>query len=359
MQLNEQTLKHSALGAAILTCGIGSEARLEQSMGMGRTALNMGALRLANLDELDDDETVISASVVGRALDKNGKLTIELREVFRSVELLLETEERRPRAVINGHPGGFLHWLLAAYFDLDVLDAYANGRGHPTLAMGGLGLARPGSASTRMTSYGSLRDGSSEPFKLYFEGNLGRAEELVRYNALRGDGAAAIARGPYKASFLRRTSAKQMVQFEAALGERAWAAGDAQGRIDAITDFIQGTELLRGEVVNNHCKWGGGYSSGFIEVDCSGSDTRVGVVNEFMSVDIDGRRVATFPDLIIRINPETGMPVSIIELQAGSKVLFLHASSKNYPTGAGVRDASVFPLIEELLGIEIGRYALS
>ena len=146
MQLNEQTLKHSALGAAILTCGIGSEARLEQSMGMGRTALNMGALRLANLDELDDDETVISASVVGRALDKNGKLTIELREVFRSVELLLETEERRPRAVINGHPGGFLHWLLAAYFDLDVLDAYANGRGHPTLAMGGLGLARPGSA---------------------------------------------------------------------------------------------------------------------------------------------------------------------------------------------------------------------
>ena len=51
----------------------------------------------------------------------------------------------------------------------------------------------------------------------------------------------------------------------------------------------------------------------------------LGVYNEFMTADFAGNRVATFPDMIGMLDPQTGEVVSISESKPGSRVAVIVA----------------------------------
>ena len=55
--------------------------------------------------------------------------------------LLIEKIGRPVAGVICGHVPGFNAWLVASALGLKYVDAASNGRGHPTVKMGGMGLA--------------------------------------------------------------------------------------------------------------------------------------------------------------------------------------------------------------------------
>ncbi len=83
------------------------------------------------------------------------------------------------------------------------------------------------------------------------------------------------------------------------------------------------------------------------------------VMNEYMAVDDpEGRRLATFPDVITTLDP-TGEPLSVGQLEVGMDVFVLHIDKRTIPLGAGVLDPSVYPPVEKAMGIEIMKYALS
>ena len=85
-------------------------------------------------------------------------------------------------------------------------------------------------------------------------------------------------------------------------------------------------------------------------------EVMLGIYNEYMTADLDGQRVATFPDMIGTLDPQTGAPVAISELKPGSKVAVITAHRSKFPVGKGALDPAVFPEVEEAMGLDLRTY---
>ena len=100
------------------------------------------------------------------------------------------------------------------------------------------------------------------------------------------------------------------------------------------------------------------FDIGTITVRCGARDLVLHVMNEYMAIgDGDGRRLATFPDVITTLGPD-GRPVSVGKLREGDEVSIFHIAKAQLPLSASVKDPSVYPVCETALGIEIAKYAL-
>ena len=120
--------------------------------------------------------------------------------------------------------------------------------------------------------------------------------------------------------------------------------------------FLGGELLVEGEVVTNDVTYGGGFDLGRMVVRGAEGEATLGVYNEFMTADIDGKRVATFPDMIGTLDPETGDVVSISESKAGARVAVIIAHRSKFPVGKGALDPAVFPEVEQAMGVDMRSY---
>jgi DUF917 family protein len=82
----------------------------------------------------------------------------------------------------------------------------------------------------------------------------------------------------------------------------------------------------------------------------------LGVYNEFMTADFADKRVATFPDMIGMLDPQTGEVVSISESKPGSRVAVIIAHRSKFPVGKGALDPAVFPEVEKAMGVDMQSY---
>jgi uncharacterized protein len=85
----------------------------------------------------------------------------------------------------------------------------------------------------------------------------------------------------------------------------------------------------------------------------------LGFVNEYMTAESDGERLATFPDVLTTLSTETGRIISIANLREGDEVAVLHVPKANVPLGDGVKEPSVYPEVEAMLGKPLAEYALA
>ena len=142
------------------------------------------------------------------------------------------------------------------------------------------------------------------------------------------------------------------------LGEAMLAAEGEGGEamIGAIRDTLGGRELGRGPLRAANVAVRENWDVGTLEVD-SGSQLVIHVCNEYMAADIDGKRVATYPDLIVTLAESDGMPTPAAHREPGERIVVLAVPRDRIPLGAGVREASVYRDPERLLGIELVAHA--
>ena len=203
--------------------------------------------------------------------------------------------------MICGHVPGFNAWLVAAALGLDYIDAAANGRGHPTVKMGGMGLAsRPDLSITQIASSGSKAENNE--FAVAAEGDIVRTSNVMRQAAVINGGLIYAARGPLTAGFIKENGAAGAITFQLDLG-RAMLAASGADRVRATVDFLGGELLVEGEVTQNTVQYGGGFDLGQMTVRGKNGEAVLGVYNEFMTADFGGKRVATFPDMIGTLDP--------------------------------------------------------
>jgi len=323
-----------------------------KNRGLAQMALDYGGVRLVSLDELQDDAVVITATAVGAPGFANW--SIKPRDSINAARRLVEKLDKPPVGVICGHVPGFNAWLVAAALGLDYVDAAANGRGHPTVKMGGMGLAsRPDLSITQVGVSGSKAEKTE--FVTVAEGDIVRTSNVMRQAAVINGGLIYAARGPLTAGFIRENGAAGAITFQLALG-RAMLAATGADRVPATVDFLGGELLVEGEVTENTVTYGGGFDLGHMVVRGRQGEARLGVYNEFMTADLDGKRVATFPDMIGTLDPQTGETVSISESKAGSRVAVIIAHRSKFPIGKGALDPAVFPEVEKAMGVELRPY---
>jgi DUF917 family protein len=340
------------VGGLFLSAGGSGRNAVEKNRGLGRMALDYGGVRLVGLDELDPDATVITATAVGAPGFANW--AIRPRDAINAARRLVSQLDKPPAGVICGHVPGFNAWLVAAALGLDYVDAASNGRGHPTVKMGGMGLAsRLDMSITQVASSGSKAENSE--FAVSVEGDIVRTSNVMRQAAVANGGLIYAARGPLTAGFIQENGAAGAITFQLELG-RAMLAANGTDRVRATVDFLGGELLVDGEVTQNTVTYGGGFDLGQMVVRGEKGEAVLGVYNEFMTADIGGKRIATFPDMIGILDPATGDVVSISESKPGNRVAVIIAHRSRFPVGKGALDPAVFPEVEKAMGVDMRSY---
>lgn len=353
-RLTREDVAPAMLGGLLLSAGgSGTAGSLERHDVAAEIALSYAAVDLCTLDELPGDGWLLVSTSVGAPGFARPELV--LRDHVDAAQALIDRLGSAPVGVICGHVPGFNGWLVAAALGLPYVDAAANGRGHPTVKMGGMGLAsRPTERIVQVAQAGFADSGSR--ISVIAEGNLSKTSQVMRHTAAISGGLVASARGPYGVDFVRRNGATGAVSFQIALGHSMLAADPGPARIAAAARAMSGEVLVTGTVTENSVAYRDGFDIGRLVVESDGARVELGVFNEYMTADRNGTRVATFPDMIGSMVPETGDPVALSILKPGDPVAIVSGHRSGFPLGKGALDPAVFTEIEDGLGLDLFSY---
>jgi len=342
------------IGGLLLSAGGSGMARsLERHDLAADVALGYGDITLVSVDELPSDGYVLISTSVGAP--GFAKPELFLRDHVDAARVLVDKLGKRPAGVICGHVPGFNGWLVAAALNIPYVDVAANGRGHPTVQMGGMGLAsRPDASLVQVAQAGFADTGTK--ISVVAEGNLVKTSQVMRHTAIISGGLVASARGPYGASFVGSNGAIGAISFQLELGKAMLGAGPGSARVEAAAAFMRGEVLITGTVTENSVAYCNGFDVGRMVISNGAREVVLGVYNEFMTADCNGRRVATFPDMIGSLDPVTGDPIAIAELPEGETVSIVAANRAGFPLGKGALDPAVFAEVEDALGLKLFSY---
>ncbi|MDU4959114.1 MAG: DUF917 family protein [Sporomusaceae bacterium] len=350
LKLTEAHARAAVLGGALLGGGGGGSAA--DGLEAARLALRLGDLVLTPLSALRDEQTVLTASAVGAPAAKNRY--IRPAYYIRTVELYQQHFGIKPDGIISNECGGNATvngWLQAAALNLPLLDAPCNGRAHPTGIMGSLGLHRDPHYQSRQIAVGG-DPAQGRYIELAASGSLDSASGMIRSASVHAGGLVAVARNPVSAAYAKQHAAVGAVSQCIALGTAMLAAQEkaAAAAIDAAADYLQGKVICRGSVGSVELETRGGFDVGRVTLDTAGGSVELTFWNEYMTLEIDGQRLGTFPDLIATLDAVSGCPLATAEITAGREIAVLWAHRDRLLLGAGMRDATLFNVAEQAVG---------
>ena len=343
-------LEAAVLGGLVLSAGGSGRGSAGRHRRLGEAALSYGAVTFATLDELDDDDAILVSTAVGAP--GAGKTNTEPRDAVEAAHAILAASGVDPGGVIPGHVPGLYAWVIASALGVPVVDAATNGRAHPTVKMGAMGLAsRP---EVKIWQAGAAA--GDAPLSVLVYGDVMKTSGVMRAAAIQCGGLMNAVRGPFSAGFVREHGAPGAITFAHGLGDAMLAKKDA-AQIQAAADFLKG-ESYSGEVAANDVDYRDGFDVGRLSIRTPQGLLILGVYNEFMTATLDGTRIATFPDMLASFDARTGEPVAVSEMKVGTAGAIVIAPSRSIPLGAGVFDPAVYPEVEKAMGEDIASYAL-
>ena len=351
-RLTREMMEAASLGGCLL--GGGGGGSLARGRAIGEMAVQVGQPRLAALDELPADALVVTVSAVGAPAAEHQFCTP--MHYVRAVELLrrggleiagMITSENGGLASLNG-------WFQSAVLDIPVVDAPCNGRAHPTGTMGSIGLHKLEGYVSRQAAVGGDPDRGAYT-EVVVSAQVAEAARLVRQAAVAAGGMVAVARNPVSVAYAREHAAAGGISQAIELGRRMLASGPA-GAAAAAADFLGGEVVATGEVGDLALETTGGFDLGRLSVSAGAAEYRLTFWNEFMTLERDGRRLATFPDLITTVDASSGQPLPTADLRNGMRVALVTAPKRRLILGAGMRDPELLREAEKSLGVDLLGY---
>ncbi|WCB91530.1 hypothetical protein DSM104299_00201 [Baekduia alba] len=354
-ELDGQAVEAAVAGGSVLACGGGGW--VPHGYLVGRTAVSFGTPKLATLDEIDPDALIVMVTAIGAPAAADWEM--QPRDYVRALQLVAAQLDEPIVGTItaqNGSSTTLNGWMQSAVLGTLVLDAAGDGRAHPTGKMGSIGLTSESDYEAIQACAGGNR-AQNRYLECTVRGTVASCANTLRTAAVQSGGFIAAARNPVRASYVREHAAVGAISFALDLGEAMLAAESTGGEavIEAICTQLGGTVLGRGPVRDRIVRTEGGFDIGSLQV----GDLDVGLVNEYLSVDAGGQRLATFPDVLTTLSLATGRPISIADIRDGDEVAVLHVPHERIPIGDSVLDPSVYPEVEEMLGRPLLSYAVS
>jgi DUF917 family protein len=358
-ELLPEDVEFAVKGGSVYGCGGGGFA--DHGRTLGNLATSIGRPVLVSVDELDPDALVATMAAIGAP---GGLTHWEMRGVdyLRAVELLQQASERPIVGLIigqNGMSSTLNAWLPGAVMGLAVVDAVGDLRAHPTGDMGSLGLANSPEIMIQ-TAAGGNRDRGAY-LEIVARGPTARVSPALRTAANEAGGFIASCRNPIPVRMVAERAVLGGISQAINVG-RAIVGAEARGG-DAVTEAIckatGGSIIAEGSVAAAGLTYTKeAFDCGRIEFKTSTGRIVAHVLNEYMALEREGERIATYPDVITTLTP-AGVPVSAGRLTEGMPVRILHVPKEKIPLSASVLDPSVYPAVERALGIEIASYALA
>lgn len=352
IELNEELLEAAVLGASLL--GGGGRGSREETLETGRMALKIGPLHLLDLDDLDPQGTVVTCSTVSPT--HRGGAFISPKARIRTVDLFLENRGFRPSgfipnqcgcsAIVNG-------WIEGAVFGIPLVDGPCNGRSHPTTEMGSMGLHLvEGYVSSQFFAGGS--PSKNNYFEGALKGDITALSHMIRHAANTVGNDLPVVRNPVSVDYVKANGAPGAIKQALRLGEAMMKAErkGADALIETAAEMLSASVIRFGVVKEVDRFTAGGIDSGTAFL----GDWEVSFWKEYMTLERDGERIASFPDLITILDGHTGRVISSDRLEPGMEGVIFYASRKELILGGGMRTADNFEPIEKILGKPILPY---
>lgn len=347
-------VEHVAVGGAVL--GGGGGGSLEEGIAFGELAAEYGSPTIVPMSDLDPSDVVLTVSGVGAPAATESH--VQPADYVRAVELVADRIEARGDSVgalMTNEMGGFASvngLLQSAVTGLPLVDATCNGRAHPTGPMGSIGL--PEDETVLQAGVGG-EPGTERRHEVVVEAQLGSAADAIRGAAESAGGLVAVARNPVPASYAEDHAALAVYEQAEAVGRAVRNAEDGSAAAEEVASVLDGEVAVTGTVESRELETTGGFDVGTAVVD--GHDLTFW--NEYMTLDRDGERLATFPDLITTLDADTGDPVSTADLSEGQSVAVVVAPSSSLELGAGMDDPALFEPVEDAVGEPVIEYAFA
>jgi len=356
IKIDKKKVNAAVLGGAIL--GGGGGGWMEEGRELGGLALEKGFSEIVPIQSLPDDSMLLTVSAVGAP--SAGKATVSPEDYVRAVELFIERSGLKIDGLISSEIGGMAvvnGWVQSAALKIPVVDAPADGRAHPLGVMGSMGLHLLDDFVSAQTAVGGSREKRNR-VEAYFEAPLAEAARLVRDSAAKAGGMVAVARNPAAACFVREHGAPGAVAMALRLGNMLLLNKKLgpEKAVRKVLEKLGGKFLARGRVKKVSLKTVGGLDIGETKIKAGQKDHVLTYWNEYMTLEAQGKRIATFPDLIMTFDAETAMPLISVQVKEGLEVFVIAVPSEKLLLGAGVQDGEILRQVEKALGQEILKY---
>jgi len=317
--LYEANMEDIAVGAAILGSGGGSDPYIGKLMA--REAIRRyGPVPLCSLDDLADDDLVLPVAGMGAPTVLGEKLPAG-DDILRVYETLGRYIGRAPRATMSIEAGGMNSIrpiYIAARLGIPVVDCDGMGRAFPEIQM------------TVLTAHGI----SASPFVMSDErGNTllinavsNRWVETFSRSCVMHMGATcAIALYSATVKQLKEAAIHGTITLAEEIGVTVREARlHEQNPVAALCRFVGGFLLFRGKITDVDRRVVAGFARGKASMsgsgDFAGQDLCLDFQNEHLVVRLDGRYIATTPDLIAVLDGETAKPITTEGLRYGMRV---------------------------------------
>ena len=338
-------------GGSVLACGGGGW--VDHGMLMGDLATRIGRPQLVSADELDDSEIVVTVTAIGAPASPDKE--IRPLDYVRALQLVASELDRPVVAVMtaqNGSSTTLNGWIQSAILGVKVLDAAGDVRAHPTGKLGAMGLTTRPDYETVQAAAGGNR-ALCGGVEVVVRGQVPTTSDVLRDLCVRVGGFIAAARHPVEASYVKENAALGAVSYALSLGSAMRAETDATAVIEAAMKVTGGKVVARGPVSEvDPLRTEKGFDHGSFAV--GGQVVRY--LNEYMTVDAGGQRIATYPDVIATLSLEDGRPVSIAEMTVGREVAVFVVDRSLLPLSSSTRDRFALEEVEQIMGIGLIGY---
>lgn len=355
-ELTAEDARHAVLGGGVLACGGGGWQHHGELMGAMATSI--GRPQMAGIDEVPEDSWVATVTAIGAPASKTWE--IQPVDYIHALQALMDAVDVPITAVMtaqNGYSTTVNGWIQSAVLGVRVLDAAGDVRAHPTGKLGSMGLTtRPDYVSTQVVSGGNR--GLSGHLLSINRGSVSTCDDVLRDISVRSGGFIASARNAVELDWVRRNAAIGSISLALGLGRSMSAvAGSTPKPGRAVTEAV--LEKLTGRVVDagplrfeTDLETRGGWDRGVFGI----GEHAVSYLNEYMSIDSAGERVATYPDTIAILNRASGQPLAVKDAVEGLDVVLIAADAASLPVSTSAIDPVGLAECEEIMGIEFLRY---
>lgn len=354
IELTKEQCLHALYGGLLLGGGGGGSLKLGMA-ALEEAFRHTDTLMLLDVSELSPQDMLVNVSLVGAPSAKDTCVTAEH---WKTVLANLESNSGMKIAGFttceNGGVSTSNGWIISALTGIPLVDAPSNGRAHPTGVMGSIGLNR----DPDYVAVQSAAGGKGERYvETVTKGSLTATSHLVRQTSVASGGMCCVLRNPVTADYAKSHAAVGAIAQALSLGEGYLARLGKTPELLAFLEAEYGAQVVcRGTVCNYSLSMDGGYDVGALHIKTGDGDYALSFWNEYMTLDRDGVRVGTFPDLLATLDASTGLAISSAEIGDGMSVIVLKISAPRLILGAGMRQKPLFQEAEVILKRELIKY---
>ncbi|ARF69188.1 hypothetical protein B7C51_17265 [Paenibacillus larvae subsp. pulvifaciens] len=345
--IDEQIVRYAVYGGAIL--GGGGGGWIKEGLELGRLALEAGDPRLLTVDELSDEDLLVTVAMVGAPAAKDQY--VKPIQYARALELLQERTGRTFRGIITNENGAGTTvngWFQAALTGIPVIDNPCNGRAHPTGVMGALNLSELPDYVSHQAAVGGK---GANLVELTVSGSLSKAASLVRSASVEAGGLVAVARNPVTVSYAKKNGAPGAIVQAIEVGE-ALLSHKGEAAIDAVAAKLGGKLVTVGEVSDFRMETAGGFDVGTVLI----GGYEMTFWNEYMTLEKDGERLSTFPDLIMTLDADTAEPVVSAAVAKEQRLAVISVPKQNLKLSTTMSNKNLLKPIEPIVHKPIEAY---